>query len=554
MNIQRILLLLLASAAIAGAGRIDIADSSGSYTIDIPSVRSRSLSKFFKNAPFDSVPAVAGDLLDSLGYFDHAWDTIGHGSMRLNAGVRTWVNRLKIRSEIDIAPDSFHVMTFPRQYDAGEIQLLADEAIHYLGQNGYPFAQLSITLDSVESHKKDITFTINADQKCVFGQPKFYGISKTRQSVLLSDLAFRPGDVFDITKIEECRQRLLSRAYISDVEIGAPHILPPLQPDSSSVAQAIIPIRIVDDAGMGIDGALAFQSTEHERGTLTGQFNLSLLNLFRSGESGSLFYEGRETFQKFDVSVSKPNFLSLPLTFSVGFGMEIEEKTYGHMHGELECLTQLPGMWHAGVALNGTETRDSLHSWQVYGINLVLERRPERYGAQVFGKHLSLRTGTAFADKGSGSHYRWLFDFSGGFHLPFLRRHAFVANLATQVVTADQMDSLHSVERYRVGGHSSIRGYAENQFPFSTVAYGQAEYHVYFNQRGSVFAFVDGGAGYVENLVTGPRKRTDLLGYGLGVRMPARIGTLSLAWARNYTDRKSFGRLHVRVQNGLGAQ
>ncbi len=553
MIFQRLTIILLALVFAAGAGRIDIPDSRGSYSIEIPSVRSRTLSKLFKGTPYDLVPAAAHNLLDSLGYFNHSWDTLDN-TIRLRSGPRMWVNYLNIRCDIRLELDSFHVMEFPRLYDAGEIQFLADEALHYLGQNGYPFARLSISIDSLGKNIRGVTFDVHPDQKCVFGQPRFYGISKTRQSVLLSDLSFRPGDVFDISRIEDCRHRLLSRGYISEVEIGAPQILPASLDSGSDVAQAVVPIRISDRAGMGVDGALAFNSAQEKKGKLNGQFNLSLLNLFRSGESGSIHYEGREKFQKFDITVEKPNFFSLPLTFSAGFGMEIEERKYGHMHGELECLTQLPGMWHVGVELNGTETRDSLQSWTVYGVDLVLQRKPERHEAQVFSRHLSMRTGTAMADKSEGTHYRWLFDFAAGFHLPFLRRHAFAANLATQVITADQEDKLHSVEQYRVGGHSSIRGYAENQFPFSTVAYGQAEYHVYFNQRGSVFAFVDGGAGYVDGFKGDMRSRTDLLGYGLGVRMPARIGTLSLAWARNYTDRKSFGRLHVRIRNGLGAR
>ncbi|MFP4418134.1 MAG: BamA/TamA family outer membrane protein [Chitinivibrionales bacterium] len=554
MKIQKIIPILLVSVAAAVAGRIDISDSNGSYSIEIPTVRSRALSRIFKNIPHDSVPSAAQDLLDSLGYFNHSWDTVGYRKVRLKTGPRMWVNRLIIRGDTELTIDSFHVMEFPRLYDAGEIHLLADEAISYLGQNGHPFARLSISVDSVAENKRDIIFNIQADQKCVFGRPRFYGVSKTRESVLLADLTFRPGEPFDMSKVEECRQRLLSRSYIADVEIGAPQLLPASEQDSDSVAQAVIPIRIVDDAGMGVDGALAYQSSEGEKGKMTGQFNLSLMNLFRSGESGSIHYEGREKFQRFDVTVSKPNFFSFPLTVSAGFGMEIEDRNYGHMHGEIELMTQLPGMWQAGVAFNGTETRDSLHSWQVYGVDLVLERKPERYEARVFGHHLALRTGSALADKGDGSYNRWLVDFSIGFHLPFLRRHALVANLTTQAITSDQDDSLHNVERYRVGGNSSVRGYAENQFPFGTIAYGQLEYHVYFNQQGSVFAFVDGGAGYMDDIMSHSGKRTDLLGYGLGIRMPARIGTLSLAWARNYTDRKNFGRLHVRVQNGLGAR
>jgi hypothetical protein len=42
-----------------------------------------------------------------------------------------------------------------------------------------------------------------------------------------------------------------------------------------------------------------------------------------------------------------------------------------------------------------------------------------------------------------------------------------------------------------------------------------------------------------------------LLGYGIGLRFPSRLGAVSLEWARNVSDGKSLGRVHVRVRTGI---
>jgi hypothetical protein len=43
--------------------------------------------------------------------------------------------------------------------------------------------------------------------------------------------------------------------------------------------------------------------------------------------------------------------------------------------------------------------------------------------------------------------------------------------------------------------------------------------------------------------------RINFLGYGLGIRLPVKAGTLTLEWARNKDDIKSWGRVNVQVGN-----
>jgi hypothetical protein len=37
----------------------------------------------------------------------------------------------------------------------------------------------------------------------------------------------------------------------------------------------------------------------------------------------------------------------------------------------------------------------------------------------------------------------------------------------------------------------------------------------------------------------------------MGIRMPSKIGTATIAWARSREDRRSLGRVHLRFQNLL---
>jgi len=40
-----------------------------------------------------------------------------------------------------------------------------------------------------------------------------------------------------------------------------------------------------------------------------------------------------------------------------------------------------------------------------------------------------------------------------------------------------------------------------------------------------------------------------LLGYGVGIRLPVKIGEMALEWARNKDDGRGLGRVHVGFRN-----
>jgi hypothetical protein len=90
----------------------------------------------------------------------------------------------------------------------------------------------------------------------------------------------------------------------------------------------------------------------------------------------------------------------------------------------------------------------------------------------------------------------------------------------------------------------------ENEFAFRTAAYSQFEWLYYFSTMGSAYIFIDGGFGFQRSITRVHwGERTEFMGYGVGIRVPARLGALTLEWARNKDDAKSLGRINVAVCN-----
>jgi hemolysin activation/secretion protein len=134
-------------------------------------------------------------------------------------------------------------------------------------------------------------------------------------------------------------------------------------------------------------------------------------------------------------------------------------------------------------------------------------------------------------------------------HLPLFCIQAIALHVESNNCFSEET-TLSPGELYAIGGHHSVRGYAEDQFRFRNVAFVQLEYRVYFAPAAAAYIFVDGGAGSKGVRPYGSYE--ELGGYGLGVCVPARIGSAALEWARNIDDRRNFGRIHIRVSNALG--
>ena len=528
-----------------------------------------------KTAPGRKAGAVK-KLLDSLGFFLCTYDTVSKDTIRIDPAGRSRVDSIVIVNAVSLTADSVTKLSLPRPYDAGEIQSLAKKTIYVLGTKGYPFAALSLAIRSrmdslaLKAGQRrqvlTIVFDVRENGRYAFAAPLITGAAKTSRRLLVHDIVFREGQPFDLRKVEESRDRLLSRPYVTSAEVSSPAVLlaAVLTPDTGAHAAAppldkvIVPFTCADKNGFGFDGAVTFQAGGASAASrFYGVVNLFLLNLLGGGETGQLTYNGQQDLQRMDLSIAKPYLLDFPVFASLNFGLEIKQDSYGYLHGGLELLTELRAYWQLGLAVTGHEVqypRDSSNSSSEFGgVDVILNRQTNRYRAGELARGFTLRTGSGLAKNNGRQFDRWHVDAAGNLHVPFAKRWAAAGRVVAKTIIARPEDMLDSAEVYRTGGYNSLRGYADNEFSFKTVAYGQAECLFYFNPEGALYLFADAGIGFgPKDQLTVPAA-TKLFGYGLGIRIPSRIGTAAIEWARNYSDTKSLGRIHVSVMNPVSA-
>jgi outer membrane protein assembly factor BamA len=492
-------------------------------------------------------------LLDSLGFFHATYDSL---TKKYSPGYRAVVIAEQIIKNDRLNAAILGTASYPRFFDAGEVKRRALLLNKIYTENGYPFA--SVTIDtkhhSSDSSKDSLTviYKIDSDQISYFSSAVFKTHNKTSVSLLSKFINFKKGELFDIRKVESSVTRLKSRAFIENASSFAPFLTSD-STVSDSAAFVTIPFEVRDRNGLGFEGVAGFESDQDNKPHLQGKAEFSLLNMFHSGESVSFLYQGTDLMQQFDLSVSKPLVINVPLQVGGNFGMELQTDEYGYVYGNLKLLTEFNQFWYSGVGLKYNETSiqsDTIGSGGTYfGADFLLLKTHDTFSKNTLSSEVEITVGSGIAKK-EKSYNRSHVDFSIGAHVPFFQSQAIYSRFVTSHIITNEK-TLLPVELNRIGGHNSVRGYADNEFAFRTAVFGQLEVLHYFNTTGSVFILLDGGIGFEDEPKLRQNTYSKLLGYGLGIRIPSKLGLMTLEWARNYQDKKNLGRVHVQFQNDL---
>jgi hemolysin activation/secretion protein len=135
---------------------------------------------------------------------------------------------------------------------------------------------------------------------------------------------------------------------------------------------------------------------------------------------------------------------------------------------------------------------------------------------------------------------------SGGWQMR--RRLALVARSAWQSVESDE-SVLPLSEQLSLGGATTVRGYAEDQFRGERLGFGGLELELGEPRGGRAYVF--GDLGWIQSrraLDDGISRREDWLsGFGLGLRSPLALGAIDLSLAFAEEIRFETGKLHLKL-------
>ncbi|MBA7584220.1 hypothetical protein ES708_26173 [subsurface metagenome] len=111
------------------------------------------------------------------------------------------------------------------------------------------------------------------------------------------------------------------------------------------------------------------------------------------------------------------------------------------------------------------------------------------------------------------------------------------------------LSNLGPSDRYWLGGAATIRGYRERILPALKAIWTSLEYRYLTGETSRAFVFAD--IGYTMNKVHSQgdilKKTRTVAGYGFGLRVRSRAGTLGFDYGLSKGDSPGEGKLHVRL-------
>ena len=432
-------------------------------------------------------------------------------------------------------------------FSKNEIESLIGDIASLYTENGYPDVAVNPHLYA-NKDTVNVLFTIAAGKPAFIDSIIIGGLTKTNDHVVLRELDHIRGMPADQKTIRFAQDALQALNFLQ-------HSNPPII-DYSLQGRAILVLDLLEKRFGSFNGVVGYQpSDDGTSGELIGTINLNLINMFGTGRSSSIRW-GKlgGTTEDLEIGYQEPRLFGLPYSISTGFLQEERER-----HGFTKTKFDLKISRRIGHFTIDTGFRynkvsaDSLTSSNAVGIlaamtwNGLDNRENPRFGLHYHASWSLMAKNYRFRPDDKSVIDNVEVDLAN--YIPTLRRQTVAFLIRYRRVDTDKK-SIDLSDRYWIGGASSIRGYSEQQFPTVKAFWSSLEYRFLTGGASRFFIFID--AGYLLNQVGSEggaitKERTIPIGYGFGLRLQSRAGTLGFDYGLGKNDSPGQGKLHVRL-------
>jgi outer membrane protein insertion porin family len=429
---------------------------------------------------------------------------------------------------------------------------------------GYPFAQCAVSgvvrRQGSEVDSLDVLLTVVEGDRMTIEEIRVEGNKETDPSVVVRETRLAVGETFNPVKVEAIRPRLQRLNIFSDVS-------EPILYTRNHKGGVLITVR--EGNTNTFDGVIGYipATTTGQRGYVTGLASISMRNLFGTGRKLSFRWQREDRHsQELGVRYVEPWVIGFPVNLGGGFLQRQQDTSYVRRVVDVKTELMISEELSASL-LFGSES--------VIPSASVVMSRVLRSLTTSIGAELQYDTRDDIISPTEGAFYRT--DYTYGtkrissipaslqgtvpgkvtvqrfaldlrFHLPTFTRQLMAFGLYGRELRSGQLEE---GEMFRLGGARTLRGYRENQFIGSRVAWSNTEYRLLLARRSFIYVFLDGGyylrpADAVRSL---PKTDAFKYGYGIGVQLETGLGNLGVSFALGQGDTFATGKVHFGLIN-----
>ncbi len=453
-------------------------------------------------------------------------------------------------------------------YSETKLEQVINFILDFYEENGFPFASLIISAvevydDSVKN-KNFVNIFLRVDKKNTskIDRIEVKGNYSTKEYVITRELDLTIGENYSQKKINKIASKLNKLRFFEPVNVPVFYF--------NSKNEGILSIEVKEKQTNNFDGIIGYMpgSGKNEKGYITGLVNINMRNLFGTGRAAAIRWQKVDrNSQELELKYLEPWFLNYPFNLQFGFFQRKQDTLYVQRKIDASIEFRASDEISFSLVLGSEQVIPTLNEYSIFtvynssilttGINLKIDSRDDPY---------SPTSGFLFIN--SYSYSRKKINGPADFITPDmetkinLQRLAveinfyyelFIRNIIAVGIHAKELKGpmFEFSDLYFLGGTNSLRGYRENQFMGSRIAWSNLEYRVLLTPRSYAFLFFD--SGYYLRKADEERKIEEnsafKIGYGLGLTIETSLGVLGVSFALAKGDSFGEGKIHFGIVN-----
>jgi len=448
--------------------------------------------------------------------------------------------------------------------DAGLLEQDIEALLTRYEKLGFPLARCEVqTLESRGGEQADsllLLLKIDEGQRVKIEEIRVAGNRETKASVVVRETRLNPGEMYNPEKVNAIRTRL------NRLNIFASVAEPQLYMRDTTGG---LLITVQEGNTNTFDGVVGYVPGEapSQSGYFTGLVSVGMRNLFGSGRKLNVRWQREDRYsQELGFRYIEPWIFGAPVNVGGGFLQRQQDSSYVQRTIDGAADLMLSEELSVGLLVRSEDVIPSIDSSHVsssrqsstlaLGANILYDTRNDLYsptsGARYrieysYGnKTLAQEASHTIQNSGKSPVQKLLVDLD--FFIPVFARQVVAFGLHGYEVRGND---IQESDMFRFGGARTLRGYRENQFLGSRVAWTNAEYRFLLGRRSFLFGFLDSGYYFRP---ADPEQGTPAAdgfkyGYGLGLRTDTPLGNISVSFALGQGDSFSMGKIHIGLIN-----
>jgi outer membrane protein insertion porin family len=431
-------------------------------------------------------------------------------------------------------------------------------------QSGYPFASCQIASmgrrQGEEVDSIDVEIRIDERERVAIEEIRVEGNKETRSSVIVRETRLKEGEIFSPAITNAIRRRLTRLDIFSSV--AEPELY--LRNNKGGLL-----IKVQEGNTSTFDGVIGYipGTASGEAGYVTGLVSVAMRNLFGTGRKLSFRWQREDrASQELGIRYLEPWIFGFPANLGGGFFQRQQDSSYVRrvfdMKGELMLSEELSvsllfGSESVIPSSDSTITSVFRSSTTTFGGEILYDTRNDNYsptsGARYqtdyqYGRKRIRNVPQAVTSNVPGRATVQRFTLDLDFFFSPLTRQVIAVGLHGRELRSGHLEES---EMFRFGGARTLRGYRENQFVGSRLAWMNTEYRFLLARRTFIYGFVDNGY-YLrpaDDIRGIPKSDALKVGYGIGVQMETALGNVGVSFALGQGDTFSTGKIHFGLIN-----